>query len=132
MNIEQAVNQLENMKMLKGYDNTTVNGRPLGNVIDDVIGLLKSYEPRIVSFDEVKAANDERCRYGLYTEVREDRAGVWYVRLFPGIILSRDDELYISDGMCIDYPVDEYNYGKEIRCWSACPSDEQCDEADWE
>ena len=45
MTREAAIKHLENMKWLKGYDNTTVNGVPLDSVIDDIIALLKAQEP---------------------------------------------------------------------------------------
>lgn len=44
MTIEQAIAQLENMKMLKGYSNTTVNGEPLVNIIDQIIALLNDQD----------------------------------------------------------------------------------------
>ena len=49
MMIEEAVSHLNNMKMLKGYDNTSVNGKPLCEVIDDIIALIEQDEDAISS-----------------------------------------------------------------------------------
>lgn len=46
MTHEEAVRHLKNMKWLKGYSNTTVDGVPLDNVIDDIIALLRAQEQR--------------------------------------------------------------------------------------
>lgn len=45
MNDQQAITHLENMKWLKGYDNTSVDGVPLADIIDDIIALLREQEP---------------------------------------------------------------------------------------
>lgn len=45
MTNQQAISHLENMKWLKGYDNTSVNGVPLTDIIDDIITLLREQEP---------------------------------------------------------------------------------------
>lgn len=41
MTNKQAISHLENMKWLKGYDNTSVSGVPLADIIDDIIVLLQ-------------------------------------------------------------------------------------------
>lgn len=41
MTTVEAIKHLENMKWLKGYDNTKVDGVPLSNIIDDIIDILK-------------------------------------------------------------------------------------------
>ena len=46
MTVKKAVEYLELMKWLKGYDNTTVGGMPIANIIDDIIALLKAQEPK--------------------------------------------------------------------------------------
>lgn len=66
MTREEAIQHLENMKWLKGYDNTTVNGRPLDLVIDDIIDILKrSFTPQEV-YDIVieHAQHDTRFKLG--------------------------------------------------------------------
>lgn len=65
MTVKEAVKHLENMKWLKGYDNTTVGGVPIADIIDDIIALLKAQgvatvEPkRIELADETKAWLDK-------------------------------------------------------------------------
>ena len=66
MTREKAIQYLENMKWLKGYDNTTVNGRPLEMVIDDIIDIMKrSFSPKEV-YDIVieYAQHDKRFKLG--------------------------------------------------------------------
>ena len=66
MTREEAIQHLENMKWLKGYDNTTVNGRQLNLVIDDIIDILKrSFTPEEV-YDIVQehAHHDKRFKLG--------------------------------------------------------------------
>ena len=66
MTRKEAIQHLENMKWLKGYDNTTVNGRPLERVIDDIIDILKrSFSPKEV-YDIVieYAQHDKRFKLG--------------------------------------------------------------------
>lgn len=45
MTREEAIHHLENMKWLKGFSNTTVDGVPLDSVIDGIVALLKAQEP---------------------------------------------------------------------------------------
>lgn len=49
MTNQEAIQHLENMKWLKGYSNTTVDGKPLGEVIDEIIGILQAQ----IEFDVV-------------------------------------------------------------------------------
>lgn len=66
MTRKEAIQHLENMKLLKGYDNTTVNGRQLNLVIDDIINILKrSFSPKEV-YDIVieHAQHDKRFKLG--------------------------------------------------------------------
>ena len=59
MTREEAIQHLENMKWLKGYDNTTVDGVPLDNVIDDIIDLIKgSFTPQEVYDTVIEPAVD--------------------------------------------------------------------------
>lgn len=66
MTREEAIQHLENMKWLKGYDNTTVNGRQLDLVVDDIIDIMKrSFTPQEV-YDTVieHAQHDTRFKLG--------------------------------------------------------------------
>ena len=44
MKSDEAINYLENMKWLKGYDNTMIGNKPLVDIIDGIITLLKEQE----------------------------------------------------------------------------------------
>lgn len=59
MTREEAIQHLENMKWLKGYSNTTVDGMPIGNIIDGIIALLKAQEPvkPVMDIDTWKCGN---------------------------------------------------------------------------
>lgn len=43
--VDKAVSYLENMKWLKGYDNTEIGGVLIADIIDEIIALLKEQEP---------------------------------------------------------------------------------------
>ena len=47
MTVQQAVGHLENIKWLKGFDNTMVDGRPLPDIIDDIINLLEAQDEQV-------------------------------------------------------------------------------------
>ncbi len=51
MTNQQAIVHLENIKWLKGYDNTSVGGVPLADIIDDIIGLLREQKPVVFCGD---------------------------------------------------------------------------------
>lgn len=40
MTVKEAVLYLEDMKWLKGYDNTRVGDKPLAEIIDEIIELI--------------------------------------------------------------------------------------------
>ena len=41
MSIEEALKYIENLKWLKGYDNTTINGKTVSEILDEIGCLLK-------------------------------------------------------------------------------------------
>lgn len=47
MKNDEAIKHLENMKWLKGYDNTIIGDEPLTDIIDGIITLLKEQEAEI-------------------------------------------------------------------------------------
>lgn len=64
MTNQQAISHLENMKWLKGYDNTSVGGVPLVNIIDDIIALLREQETTFVKeLDRTNHYHCEKCGY---------------------------------------------------------------------
>lgn len=44
MKNNEAIKHLENMKWLKGYDNTMIGDKPLTDIIDGIITLLKEQD----------------------------------------------------------------------------------------
>ena len=42
MTVDKAIAYLENMKWLKGYDNTTIGDIPISDIIDDIIALIRN------------------------------------------------------------------------------------------
>ena len=124
MTREEATKHLENMKLLKGYSNTTVNGVPLENVIDGIIALLKAQEPRVMTLEEV-------------TEDRPDV--VWfddrhYKLTYPVFISNGEVTGWIvsqSRG-CMERHDHVEGYGKRWRCWTSRPTDEQREAEPWE
>lgn len=110
MTIEKAVMYLENMKWLKGYSNTTVDGVPLDNVIDDIIALLKAQEPRLIT----EADFDNADSYGF----------------LPAWVEDKDDTEIICDCIkrtAITEPDEDYHY----RYWTSKPRDTQRSETPW-
>ena len=53
MTNKEAIKHLENMKWLKGYDNTTIGDEPLADIIDKMIELLKE-QPKWIPINERK------------------------------------------------------------------------------
>ena len=47
MTNQETIRHLENMKWLKGYDNTAVGGVPIGDIIDQIIVLLEEQKAEI-------------------------------------------------------------------------------------
>ena len=47
MTNKEAIHYLENMKWLKGYDNTMIGDRPIPDIIDEIIEKLKNYEEMV-------------------------------------------------------------------------------------
>lgn len=90
----------------------------------EAYALQNTPQARVMTYDEVVAAANDGWRNGRYTEIVDGDDTI----IFPGIIKRRRDALMITDGTCCDYAVDEDNYGKEIRCWTSAPNDEQRDE----
>ena len=45
MTKEEAYRYIDNLKWLKGYDNTTIDGKTVGEILDEIKTLLKEQEP---------------------------------------------------------------------------------------
>lgn len=109
MTIEKAISYLENMKWLKGYCNTTVDGVPLVNVIDEIVTLLKPQPARLVTEADFENADE----YGFIP--------AWY----EGLVNKE------SWWNCI--PKESLETAKEDGCryWTAKPSLKQMEETPW-
>lgn len=44
MRKDEAIKYLENMKWLKGYDNTMIGDKPIPDIIDEIIALLEEQD----------------------------------------------------------------------------------------
>lgn len=45
MTKEEAYHYIDNLKWLKGYDNTVIGGKTVGEILDEINALLKEREP---------------------------------------------------------------------------------------
>lgn len=117
---QQAISYLENMKWLKGYDNTSITGISLQNIIDDIIGLLKEHEARVMTESEIKNHNGYIwCEY-----IDDDLLTVSFIS--DGKLYDRGELPYNVNMLAWE------NYGKGWRCWSARPTEEQRKAAKWD
>jgi len=46
MTKEEAYRYIDNLKWLKGYDNTTIDGKTVGEILDEIKTLLKEQEAK--------------------------------------------------------------------------------------
>ena len=46
MTKEEAYRYIDNLKWLKGYDNTTIGGKTVGEILDEIKTLLKEQEAK--------------------------------------------------------------------------------------
>ena len=53
MNTDEAIKHLENMKWLKGYDNTMIGNEQLTDIIDKIIFLLKEQQKKIYQLEQM-------------------------------------------------------------------------------
>lgn len=119
MTREDAVKHLENMKWLKGYDNTTIDGVPLGSVIDGIIGLLKAQEPKVMTleyFDNSPDKDSKGCLVA-WVEYRrnEEWAEYWEDTCDEWSVIRRDD----------------FYSGESYRFWTSRPTDAQREAVPW-
>ena len=61
MKNDEAINYLENMKWLKGYDNTTIGDKPLVDIIDGIITLMKEHEAEWVYGEDATGVDGWHC-----------------------------------------------------------------------
>ena len=98
------------------------------NSVHDAVELLKAQEPRVMTSEEVRCANEEPMWFESKGTFR-GRKGFWVlskgvspsyvIRLIPAI--GKDDtELSLAA------------YGKVWRCWTSRPTDEQMEAVKWD
>ena len=104
MTREEAIQHLENMKWLKGYSNTTVDGVSLDKIIDDIIVLLEAQEPRLVVKEDF--AHADECGY--ITAWCEASNGLFAECITIGALEEKD-----------------------FRYWTSRPTDEQRKAVKW-
>ena len=98
----------------------------------DAIALLKAQEPRVMAWDEVRAA----MKAPIWKETKS-----MHKALYQGWVLAYDIQtgqgitgtrlgMAEPSGRVVWYKVE--NYGKTWRCWSAPPTDAQREAVKWE
>ena len=108
---EKVIKGLEEVQHYIKIENLPAHTLKAKLVIDDAIALLKAQEPRVMTWDEVKAWHeiDEIDRDPIFVEYRYEKAfgpSRWYISRF-GIGAMSDDEKKV--------------YNKYIRCWTSRP-----------
>lgn len=106
----------------------------LGALHQGALELLKAQEPRVMTFEEVKA-----CKV-MWIEEREDgedENGEPFEKMMSWAIpmqLEEDDPDTIAYcvGSFTGYMRSNYDYGLEWRCWTSEPTDAQREAVDWE
>lgn len=91
----------------------------------DTYALLKAQGPCLLTWDELIATDH------FYIETNKD--GQKYI--VPGIVtIVRDTAVIASVRIgtrLIDGTIDKDVYGRECRCWTSCPTDEQREATPW-
>lgn len=153
MTIKEAILHLEDMKFLKGYDNTTSNGTPISEIIDEIIGILKEHEHSNAAkgcfghqqtYDYIPSITS---RYGnahlmTFDEAREN--AMLYMNpdsIRPVFVEYRkkynaEEEIrppwqagFIQRAMIISQ---RNRYGVDFRFWTDRPTEEQMESESWE
>ena len=108
-----------------GHCDLVQDDSELHEMYNDVIALLKAQIPRVMTFDEVMSGETEIA----WTEAdSEDGDYKWF---YPGLIFHRDEK-FESCFMGVICEGGRDNYGKEIRCWTSKPTDEQRKATKWD
>ena len=61
MTKEEAYRYIDNLKWLKGYDNTIIGGKTVGEILDEIKTLLKEQEAKQVETDMYRNAYCPWC-----------------------------------------------------------------------
>ncbi len=131
MTMENAIKHLENMKWLNGYSNTTVDGVPIGNVIDGIIALLKAQEPRVMTLEELAAAQKTpvwRETKRAHKDIYNGWMLAYDIQRGQGITGTRQG-MTEPNGRIGWYKLDDY--GKTWRCWTSRPDEKRRAETPW-
>ena len=59
MTKEEAYHYIDNLKWLKGYDNTTIGGKTVGEILDEFKALLKEQEKLEERLQQLQEVADE-------------------------------------------------------------------------
>ena len=124
MTKEEAYHYIDNLKWLKGYDNTVIGEKTVGEILDEINALLKEQEARVLTLEEVR----ERKPFHLWVEDLETGAQVFPVAYVGGLYVDSAEDWSVDP----DHRNTPEYYGKTWRCWTARPTDEQRKAVAWE
>ena len=63
MRKNEAIKYLENMKWLKGYDNTMIGDKPITDIIDEIVALLKEQDAGWIYGEDETGVDGWHCSY---------------------------------------------------------------------
>ena len=99
MTKEEAYRYIDNLKWLKGYDNTTIDGKTVGEILDDIKTLLKEQDNcencAIAIEDRQLVTRCKNCKYGYMLPNSSDY--VHCTKPYSGTISHKPD-WFCADG----------------------------------
>ena len=110
------------------YDDRNAQPICLCRLMTDALELLKERQPRVMTLDEIREAGDDNALFIEYMLPTE-------IKLRPAIFQPENSD---AEYMCV---VSAWltsgfysckTYGKNWRCWTARPTDEQREAVKWE
>ena len=141
---EKVIEGLNNIKSIINaavyYDDGYGSEQDL-NCLDDAITLLEEQEPRLLTLDEVKTIGtqnynqiqDENTRL-IWIEERNANALRITKPTYYDFFEEEDEEPIIINYVGTDYydHFKQNTYGKDWRCWSSKPTEEQRKAVKWD
>ena len=118
------------IEILSQYRNHAFGDKEDMVTVNDIIAMLRANEPRVMTLEEVEA--QEHTDAVVYVE---NRKKAYYNEMaFVGTInrMSGMDETICFGGQKSQFIKGAADYGKEWRCWTSRPSDEQMKAVKWD
>lgn len=128
--IEETINGLQSMIQSKMFIEHDFNGVVDEDVCERAIELLKEYEPRVLTLDEVMALpNGEEDEAVVVREFWLPIGDVWNGKTVCTWMGARDVQ-NVADWVYGFFHKSEY--GHNWRCWTAMPTKAQREAAKWD